>query len=376
MIGGLISGAGRTIDMPFEPGTSAITARFGGNSFALLLPQTSKHGAATVAERLREAVSRFDVSSVGIAPQTVSVGFATYPDDARDRGRLLAAVESAKLSAKQQGKDCVIGYDDALDAVPSGTGGADARTLHARALREAIGDAAFDHVYQPVVRSSDLTVVAYEALVRPRTPFPDPLTLIKTAVLSGQTLALGKAIRAGSTLAMGQIAPEALLFTNLHPDEVRVELVDELAMAPWRNRIVLEVTEVAKIQDYDRVRFVLSALREAGFRIALDDLGAGYSGLNSLALLEPDYVKLDIELVRAATSSARSARLARHLVEYCAGEGMQVIAEGIETDAEFELLHSLGCPLMQGYRFGRPRRLAISSSSMAAAIGAETPTMG
>ena len=126
-------------------------------------------------------------------------------------------------------------------------------------------------------------------------------------------------------------------------------------LLPWAHRIVFEITEAAEITDYARSRAVLANLQAQGFRIALDDVGSGYSGLNSLALLGPDFVKIDMAMVRGISSNPRSARLIRHIFEFARDEGMPVIAEGIETAEEHAAVLDLGVPYLQGYYYGRPQ---------------------
>jgi EAL domain-containing protein (putative c-di-GMP-specific phosphodiesterase class I) len=123
---------------------------------------------------------------------------------------------------------------------------------------------------------------------------------------------------------------------------------------PWAKRVVLEVTETEAIRDYPRARARIQQLRDVGYRVALDDLGSGYSSLNLLAQLEPDIVKLDMELVRGIERGGRTARLVQHLIEFCRGEGFTTIAEGIETDAEFRAVAELKVDFVQGFLLGRP----------------------
>ena len=114
------------------------------------------------------------------------------------------------------------------------------------------------------------------------------------------------------------------------------------------SRVVFEITETAEIEDYDRVRRIIATLRERGCRIALDDLGAGYAGLNSLAQLAPDFVKLDMALVRRIHTKSSTRRLVKHILEFCSGEDIPVISEGVETSEEHDMVREIGCPLMQG----------------------------
>jgi EAL domain-containing protein (putative c-di-GMP-specific phosphodiesterase class I) len=102
------------------------------------------------------------------------------------------------------------------------------------------------------------------------------------------------------------------------------------------------------------VRARIAALREIGFRIAVDDLGAGYAGLTSFALLEPEIVKLDMTLVRDVHQSATKRKLIRSMAELCKDMGMLVVAEGVETVEERDCLVELGCDLLQGYYFAKP----------------------
>ena len=150
--------------------------------------------------------------------------------------------------------------------------------------------------------------------------------------------------------------------TALDPDLAAVEEF----LAPWADRIIFEVTEVGRIRDYDRAKYLLDKLRGPGFRIALDDLGAGYSGLVSLARLEPDFVKLDMELIRLVNSDARTRRLLRHIIEFAAGEGMQAIAEGVETVHQLRVLSELRCDKAQGYLISRPVPADAMRSTMVA----------
>jgi EAL domain-containing protein (putative c-di-GMP-specific phosphodiesterase class I) len=98
----------------------------------------------------------------------------------------------------------------------------------------------------------------------------------------------------------------------------------------------------------------VASLHAAGFRIAVDDLGSGYSSLNSLALLEPDFVKLDMAMVRGIEGGQRAARLIKHILEYCRGEGMRIVCEGIETAQEFGVVRDIGVDLAQGFYLARP----------------------
>jgi EAL domain-containing protein (putative c-di-GMP-specific phosphodiesterase class I) len=148
------------------------------------------------------------------------------------------------------------------------------------------------------------------------------------------------------------------LFVNLHPEDLLdPHLLDpSSALTGIADRVVLEITERASITVMDAVREQVQRLREVGFRIAIDDLGAGYAGLTSFALLEPEFVKLDMTLVRDIDASPVKQKLVTSMTSLCRQMGMLVVAEGVETSAERDALVDLGCDLLQGYLFARPGR--------------------
>ncbi len=143
---------------------------------------------------------------------------------------------------------------------------------------------------------------------------------------------------------------------NLHPqDLLDPDLHDaNAALSRIAGRVVLEITERSAITDIENARAIATGLRNRGFRIAVDDLGAGYAGLSSFALLEPEFVKLDMSLVRDVDTSTTKQKLVKSLASLCQDMGLQVIAEGIETRAERDMVIELGCDLLQGYLFARP----------------------
>jgi EAL domain-containing protein (putative c-di-GMP-specific phosphodiesterase class I) len=119
---------------------------------------------------------------------------------------------------------------------------------------------------------------------------------------------------------------------------------------------VLEITERARLGRADVVRRQALRLRALGFRVAIDDMGAGYAGLASLALIEPEIVKIDMSLVRGIEASLTRHRLVAALAQACFGLGYRVVAEGVETAAERDALVGIGVSLLQGYLFAKPTK--------------------
>jgi EAL domain-containing protein (putative c-di-GMP-specific phosphodiesterase class I) len=340
---------------PFRLRGQDFVARFGGDEFALILPYTPKEGALAKMEQLCAYMQRYDFAALDLPTQTVSVGIATVPDDAHDRGSVIAAAKTAVGAAKRRGKNRAVAYSRALTTVNEIESSMSVDIDKFLALEKTIEQRAVRFAYQPIVDTQSGEAVAYEALCRPtHASFPGPADLIETAEAAGRMLELGRVFRSIAMVPFGQLPEPVMMFVNLHPRELISALVHEQPMAKWASRVVLEITETAAIADYERARETLTKLRAHGYRIALDDLGAGYAGLNSLALLQPDFVKLDMALIRGIHEKSSSRRLVKHLLEFCAGEAIPVIAEGVETEHEHAIVREIGCPLLQGNYLAAP----------------------
>jgi EAL domain-containing protein (putative c-di-GMP-specific phosphodiesterase class I) len=147
-----------------------------------------------------------------------------------------------------------------------------------------------------------------------------------------------------------------VFFVNLHAHDLMDETLFSARspLSAFAGRVVLEITERASLEQVKDLRAKVAALREMGFRIAVDDLGAGYAGLTSFATLEPEFVKLDMSLIRDIDSSPMKKTLVRSMTSLCEELGMMVVAEGVETPAERDVLVSIGCHFLQGYLLAKP----------------------
>ena len=214
--------------------------------------------------------------------------------------------------------------------------------------------------YQPIVRWPAQEVYGYEALVRSADPeLPMPGLLFDAAERLGRVQELGMRIRDAVSQTISGAPAGALIFTNLHALDLTHEglYALEAPLTLHAERVVLEVTERSSLQRIEDLRERMRRLRNLGFRIAVDDLGAGYAGLSSFSQLEPDFVKLDMSLVRGIAASSSKSSLVRSMVHVCTQElGMRVVCEGVETKAERDALEGLGADLLQGYLFGKPER--------------------
>lgn len=211
--------------------------------------------------------------------------------------------------------------------------------------------------FQPIVSWSERRIVAYEALVRSREEsLPHPGALLDAAERLNRMPELGRRIRECTAPSFAGSPEDTRLFVNLHTSDLDDELLlsSDGPLFPLASRITLEITERAALPPLDLLLPKLARLRAAGYRIALDDLGAGYSGLSSFAWLDPEVVKLDMSIVRDIDTSPVRQKLAQSMFDLCRDLGRQIIAEGVETAAECEVLTVMGYDLFQGYFFARP----------------------
>jgi EAL domain-containing protein (putative c-di-GMP-specific phosphodiesterase class I) len=213
--------------------------------------------------------------------------------------------------------------------------------------------------YQPIVSFAAKEAFAYEALLRSdNDALNSPEAMLHAAERLGVLNKLGRAVRGRAADSFDSLPENAVLFVNLHPQDLMdIRLLDDHSeLAPFASRIVLEITEHCGLSKFDSLPEKVRTLRNLGFRIAVDDLGAGHSGLANVALLEPEFIKLDMALVRNIDQSNVKQKLVASLVSLSTAMGHSIIAEGVETEAECETLLGLGCDLLQGYFFARPER--------------------
>lgn len=230
-----------------------------------------------------------------------------------------------------------------------------------RASLEATFEQAIDKLwmaFQPIVNYRKREIIGYEALVRsghPQMSTPGPL--LGAAERLGRVGELGQRIRRHVVDAVTAAPIETLIFMNLHAADLNDDALYSktsplCACAP---RIVLEVTERSSLDRVTDVKGRAEALRRMGYKIAIDDLGAGYAGLSSFAQLDPDIAKLDMSLVRDIDNSMQKQSIVKSMLQVCRDElGVAVICEGVETEAERDTLDDLGSDTLQGYLFGRP----------------------
>jgi len=213
--------------------------------------------------------------------------------------------------------------------------------------------------FQPIVTGQHGKVHAYEALVRSdEATMSNPGAIFAAAERLERVTAVGRAVRAIAAEEFARASSDMSLFVNVHSLDLHdSDLFDPSApLSRIASRVVLELTEREALDEVDDLSRRLTQLRELGFRIAVDDLGAGYAGLNCFALVEPDVVKIDMGLIRGVHQSVIKERVIASVISLAKETGIKVVAEGIEVPEERDALLRLGADYLQGYLLGRPMR--------------------
>lgn len=338
--------------------------RLGGDEFATVLWNTPAEEAAQLAQRCLDAVEAYDFTVHGVrGPVRVSAGIAearALGDDTREE--LQRRADVAMYQAKRPGASKIVLYSEALDGQ---------QVLVSHPETHAVWAAMRDRErlilhYQPVLDLSPRRLSHYEALLRirdgDRLVMPSvifPLVEMRgceceldLAVITRLETELGKGcIPAGTGVAVNVSGPGIV-------DARVVERLLGLARFLPQHRLILEVTETSLITRITEASGHLARLRAAGFAIALDDFGNGYSSLRYLAHMPVDYVKFDRDLVHALTGRDRQATLVRDLARLIRDAGYRLVAEGIESEDMLAAAADVGFDQAQGYHLGRPQALA------------------
>ena len=219
-------------------------------------------------------------------------------------------------------------------------------------------------VFQPIVNLNDFEAIGFELLSRgPReSELHRPDALFDVARTEGRVTELDRLCRRTASKAGEGLPLDCLRFVNTEPVTMFLHshgesFVNEIVAATassLRGLTVIEITENCVIDDFDRMRDIVRQLRAHGFRVAIDDAGAGYAGLQTMVEIEPDFIKLDMSLIRGVESSVVKQRLVRTLRDFCREAAITLIAEGIETRKQLDTLRELGVSHGQGFLFGHP----------------------
>jgi len=222
--------------------------------------------------------------------------------------------------------------------------------------------------FQPIVRcGAPDSVFAHECLMRGISEdgqLVSPATLLAAARATGTLFHLDRLARTTAIRMAAAANVEGTIFINFNPNSIynpehclrtTIQAVQESRLEP--SRVVFEIVESEIIADFPRFRRIADFYRREGFRLAVDDLGAGYSDLNRVSELQPEFVKLDMDLTRNIHSDPSRQLVVGQILEIAADLGMKTIVEGIESAEEHAFLQAAGADYAQGYLFGRPAAL-------------------
>ncbi|MBM4367024.1 MAG: EAL domain-containing protein [Deltaproteobacteria bacterium] len=333
-------------------------ARIGGDEFAVLLDDVSDTSTALLRANTILAAVRAPLDYQGRSYElTASVG-VSFPRADRDRDRLIRDADTAMYHAKQEGRDRVAAYDEALH------GRMTERLQVEHDLRTALAAEQIEVWFQPIIRAKDGAVVGLEALARwfhpQRGPVP-PDRFVAVAEESNLVVDLDRYVlqRACATLARLRAECPALkvavnqsarqLDTPDFSDSIRRALADNGLEA---SALHLELTETLLSRNQDRWQAQMHSLRAEGVNFDLDDFGLGYSSLARLQALPINVIKLDRSFVAGLATDQEA--ISRVIVRMALELGKEVVAEGVEHPWQTDRLRALGCHMLQGYLFARP----------------------
>lgn len=319
--------------------THCVLARTFADDFVMLFPRREDDDelATRIADGMTRHLSAIDEETAALLQ--IYVGMAKtkpFPKIHPER-RLYRAIQQAQTEATDVGRQRL--------------------NAQVRVLDRCISSRAFNMVYQPIVQVDDHAILAHEALVRcTDSELRSPHILFNVAEQGNRMWPLSRLLRRLAIEAVGGMPQDQCLFLNLHPLDFDDPVLYEKDGPVAKNaaHIVLEVTERAAILDLDHFRGQLKKLRDFGLKIAIDDLGSGYSALGLVSELDPDFIKLDMTLVRDIDESAVRQNLVRNMVSFARDLGAKVVAEGVERREELATVAELGCQLVQGYYLARP----------------------
>jgi len=334
-----------------------VLARLGGDEFAVLLPSIRSHLDATrLAQAIVDAANRpFVIDGIDMRIG-VTVGIAIGPSDGTDSATLLRAADTALYRAKNEGRNRFNLYEHRMNEQER------MRKLVDDELRGAIERDELTLVYQPQVHADTGRIASVEALVRWRHPVHgmiSPIMFISAAEERGLIVPLGEWVM---RRAMRDAArwPKLRVGVNVSAVQFRQkDFVTSVAgvlkeCAVQSHQLELELTEGVLVEDADQAQAAMMELRALGVKLALDDFGTGYSSLIYLRRFAFDKIKIDKSFLDQMEATGESAILVHSVVHLGRALGLEVTAEGVETEEQRRFLQAVGCHLLQGYLFSKP----------------------
>ena len=336
-------------------------ARSSGDEFYILLAELKEQAEITPClDRISRALSEpFLIDGQELRVRG-SIGVAVCPDDATEPEPLMRAAEIALQHSKESGRNKVCFFSPALNERTQ------SRYRITSFLYQALDRKEFSLVYQPQISLQTGQLVGVEALVRwvsPELGLVSPEEFIPLAEETGLIESIGawvldQSVRDAAAWNGQGIRMKMSVNVSARQfqrTEVARMVIEALQMygLPF-DQFVVELTETSYLHSTERTEREIGCLRDQGVRIAIDDFGTGYSSLNYIQQMSPDLLKIDRSFITRMHDSSRDQRLVQAMIDMSHALKLEVVAEGVETDADMQVLRELGCDQVQGYRISRP----------------------
>ena len=336
-----------------------LLARLGGDEFAIIINKRSQSSELlTIAERLRQTLETHYTLTNHTVRASASIGGARFPCDTNNKDSLLIYADTAMFAAKQSGKNSVHFFNESL------SNELEKRTQLKQKLQAAIDNEEFELYYQPQINQFSNQITGFEALIRwfqPDGTAIAPDVFIPEAERNGSIIQIGGWVLS-SACKQAAIWHETGFFSgnisvNVSADQItRADFVNDVEQALKQNGLSpkyleLEITESVLVDNTDLTLDILTKLRILGVTIALDDFGTGYSSLNYLTTFPIDTLKIDKSFIHSLEIEAPTRIVLKNIYTLAADLSMKVIAEGVETEAQLQILASLQGQIIQGFYY-------------------------
>lgn len=342
-------------------GTRGMVARMGGDEFIALVPDATNESLNELAATILATIDDPVVIDGFDQYITTSIGIAVYPTDGPDAETLVKHADVAMYRAKENGRNFAQFFTPALNA------SLNTRLSQEKSLRKALEHNEFVVYYQPQIEIATRRIVGVEALVRwmhPRLGLVLPDHFIPSAEMSGLIVALGDWVTETACRDVARWTAEtgeplkvavnlsARQFHQAHLAEKISDIIARTGLQP--DALEIEITESVAMNDAEQTRTIMADLQRAGVGISVDDFGTGYSSLGYLRRFPLDAIKIDKSFVQDIMTEPDDATIVRTVIGMAHSLGLEVVAEGVETEEQLAFLAAEGCDRAQGYLFSRP----------------------
>lgn len=338
-------------------GPAGLVARLGGDEFALLLYDISASATRELVAQAIDNISRPLEVDGRLVAVSACAGIACPQDGETDAMPLIRMADIALFTAKRKGRGRLEFFSESLEA------NVKRRAEIELALRSPGVDEQLDLVFQPILDLTTMEICSFEALARWRhcdlgwiapaefIPISEQISVVQPISEALLRRAAAEALRWPSRISLSFNVSAVHLCTDGSAARI-LDLIETQKLDP--SRLQIEITETALLADFDAARRNLSALRDSGVRLVLDDFGAGYASISYLREMQFDAIKLDGSLLTAANGECSGAPLLKGVLDLCRAVGLPCIAEHIESEEQVTMLRGAGCRFGQGYWLARP----------------------